>query len=56
MNQFYDSIKGFSTRRLLRLRDAYRKMDQRSKDIEEMLVAIRKELRLRTKRRYGKAV
>lgn len=61
---FYEAIKGFSTKRLIRIRGFYRvARDTRHAEglpmlshDEECLKAINKELRLRTKRRYGKAV
>jgi len=53
----YELIKGFSTKRLLRMRRMLRLLEEPISSAEaEKLRAINKELRLRTKRRYGKAV
>lgn len=63
-SNYYELIKGFGTKRLIRLRGFYRTSRDTAeqegrfvtKDDQERLTAINKELRLRTKRRYGKAV
>lgn len=54
--EFYEHIKGWSTKRILRLRRMMRLIINPSDNDSERMAAINKELRLRTKRRYGKAV
>lgn len=54
--EFYEHIKGWSTKRILRLRRMMRLIINPSDNDAERMAAINKELRLRTKRRYGKAV
>ena len=56
VDEFYDQIKGLSTKRLIRLRDMMRKTESPTEGELSKLKAINKELRLRTKRRYGKAL
>ena len=53
----WEELKGWPTIRLLRLRRMIRLLDPPLRpDDQETSKALNKELRLRTKRRYGKAV
>ena len=52
----YQHIKGWSTKRIIRLRDMQRLIINPVADDLAKMRAINKELRERTKRRYGKAV
>jgi len=52
----YQLIKGWSTKRIIRLRDMQRLIINPVADDLAKMRAINKELRERTKRRYGKAV
>ena len=49
-----EAILGFSTKRLLRLRNSYRKIENPTPLEQEKLAAIRKELRIRSKRRWDR--
>lgn len=56
MIEVYEMIKGWSTKRILRLRRMMRMIESPDERDQKIIKAINKELRLRTKRRYGKAV
>ena len=52
----YQLIKGWSTKRIIRLRDMQRLIINPVADDLAKMRAINKELRERTKRRYGKEI
>lgn len=56
MEAIYERIKGWQTKRLIRLRNMIRLVERPDNLDRELLKAVNRELRARTKRRYGKAV